>query len=96
VALLNTLCQRHDVKLLWVDQPIDYRDKVGELLRPGFEHLRQILRDELNKQEVPLLDAHAVYDYAQFPLADDVHHTPEGIKHLASLLAPQILEQLNR
>lgn len=94
IALMKRLCDRHHVKLLWVDQPLDYAKR--GTAATGLKAAREILRDELSQQGIPLLKAHAIYDYQHFPMIDDVHFNDAGNKHLASILAPQILAELNK
>lgn len=94
IALMKNLCDRHGIKLLWVDQPIDYgtRDDVN---RGILKLARAVLHEELSNNRIPLLQAQSIYDFTTFPLIYDVHYTDEGNKHLASIIAPQILKDLN-
>jgi lysophospholipase L1-like esterase len=91
IALMQALCARHEIKLLWVDQPIDYsRTGNVDALKEG----RAVLHQELKRDAIPLLKAHTLYDHAQYPMIDDVHFTDAGNRHLAEILAPQAASHL--
>jgi hypothetical protein len=92
IALVNLLCKRHGVKLLWVDQPVNPR--VDNRSQEPYSAMRKILHDELNRQEIPLLRAHDLYDHAAAPMLDDVHFKDAGNEQLASIIAPQLLALL--
>lgn len=93
IALMKTLCDRHGVKLLWVDQPVDAaRSTIADSLKTA----RGILREELSQEGIPLLQAQTLYDFRKYPLVDDVHFDDAGSRYLASLLAPQLLAEINR
>jgi lysophospholipase L1-like esterase len=97
IALMKDLCDRHNVKLLWIDQPINYATgSAGPGYRAAAESARSLLHDELAKERIPLLQARTLYDYRQQPMIDDAHFTDAGNRHLASLLAPQIVAELNQ
>ena len=81
------------MRLIWIDQPIDYT-RVASPSRVGLERMRAVLREELARLHVPLLEAHTRYDFAHFPLVDDVHFTDRGNQELARILAPQLLDVL--
>jgi len=92
IALMKQLCDRHGIRLIWVDQPVNYaKSDAADAIRLA----RAVLQDELSKNRIPLLQAAAVYDFRRFPLIDDVHYSDNDNRYLASLLAPQILEELN-
>jgi lysophospholipase L1-like esterase len=91
IALMQTLCARHGIKLLWVDQPINYSQVTN---RTALEEGRDVLHEEAERNAVPMLEAHTLYDQAQYPLVDDVHFTDSGNRHLAEILAPQVLSNL--
>jgi lysophospholipase L1-like esterase len=92
IALMQALCARHGIKLLWVDQPVDY-SRAGDVtaLKEG----RAVVRQELERDAIPLLEAHTLYDHAQYPMIDDVHFTDAGNRHLAEILAPQVASHLS-
>ena len=93
IALMKDLCDRHGIRLIWVDQPVNYaKSDAAEAIKLA----RAILRDELSKNRIPLLQAAAVYDFQRFPLLDDVHYSDEDNRYLASILGPQILAELNQ
>jgi lysophospholipase L1-like esterase len=95
IALMKDLCDRHGIRLIWVDQPVDYAKRsVGD--QEAIKLARAVLHDELSKNRIPLLQAEAIYDFQQFPLIDGVHFSDGGNRYLASILAPQILAELNR
>jgi lysophospholipase L1-like esterase len=95
IALMKDLCDRHGIRLIWVDQPVNYAKRgVGD--QEAIKLARAVLHDEWSKNRIPLLQAAAVYDFQQFPLIDDVHYSDEGNRYLASILAPQILAELNQ
>lgn len=93
IATMKFLCDRHNVQLMWVDQVVDYsrRNDVDAVKKS-----RAMLHDELAKDGIPLLQAAEIYNFRQYPLLDDVHFDDKGNRYLASLLAPQILAQLDR
>lgn len=92
IALMKTLCDRHGIKLMWVDQPVYYPNSdASDAIRLA----RVVLHQELSKDRIPLLQAATVYDFKRFPLLDDVHYSDEDNHYLASILAPQILAELN-
>lgn len=93
IALMKLLCQRHAIKLIWVDQVID-PSKVTEERLKMYESVRAILHDELRRQDIPLLQANDRYDHAAVPMADEVHFTDLGNAQLAKLLAPQLANLL--
>jgi hypothetical protein len=93
IALMKLLCQRHAVKLVWVDQVIDPSKVTKERLKL-YESLRAILHDELRRQDIPLLQANDRYDHAAAPMADEVHFSDLGNAQLAKLLAPQLANLL--
>jgi hypothetical protein len=93
IVLMKDLCDRHGIRLMWVDQPVDYAKSDAAI---AIRHARAVLHDELSKDRIPLLQAAAIYDFQRFPLIDDVHFGDRDNRYLASLLAPQILTELNQ
>lgn len=92
IALMHTLTSRHGVQLLWVDQPVNYAAMVDS---SAMEAARTIVHGQLEEYGIPLLNAHSLYRFGEFPMLDDVHFSDAGNRHLAGLLAPQILERLD-
>lgn len=92
IALMSDLTTRHGARLFWVDQPIDYSKTTQGL---ALEEARAVVRDEVAKNAIPLLDAHGTYSFKEFPTLDDVHLTDGGNRHLAGIVAPQLLRLLD-
>ena len=92
IALMAALARRHSVRLLWVDQPLN-RSAVADL--EPLEEGRDVLRMTLEKQAIPLLRADTEYRHREFPMLDDVHFSDAGNRHLAAILAPQVVTQIN-
>jgi hypothetical protein len=87
IAMMKALTSRHGTQLLWIDQPIDYKQiQRAELL----EEARKSVNEEVLANGIPLLQAHALYPHDKEPMLDDVHFTDAGNRLLAELLAPQV------
>jgi lysophospholipase L1-like esterase len=92
IAQIKLLCQRHTIKLIWVDQVINTDpSQTSESQMKLHESLRAILHDELRRQNIPLLQANDRYDHAAAPMIDKVHLTDLGNAQLAKILAPQLI-----
>jgi lysophospholipase L1-like esterase len=94
IAVMKTLCARHGIKLLWIDQAIDY-GRVTTVARNNLERLRSVLHDELDQQGIPLIACHSMYDRGKAPMLDDVHFDDAGNAQLAQIIAPQVEKYLN-
>lgn len=95
IALMKLLCQRHAIKLLWVDQVINPdASKTSARQMKLHESLRAVLHDELRREDIPLLQANDRYDHAAAPMIDIVHLTDLGNAQLAKILAPQLISLL--
>jgi lysophospholipase L1-like esterase len=92
LALLDALCRRSGVRLMLVDQPVNYeRWDYDDGKRQSLEELRAALRSFCADSGVTLLSAHAQMDWRGLRMEDDVHLGAAGYARLAGLLAPQIL-----
>jgi lysophospholipase L1-like esterase len=93
IAEIVSLCNRHDVRLLWVDQPVDY-SKLEERRVDDIKAFRHLLHEQLDLHRVPLIQAHEHFDFVSFPPLDDVHLSGEGNAHLSEIVEKQLREFL--
>jgi lysophospholipase L1-like esterase len=102
VDLAATLAARAGARLMWVDQPIHYSTcSYGETKIASVDALRVELRDLCRVRGVPVLEAHAGFDWEGLTLAGDLllgsNETllgAVGYERLARRVAPQILKAL--
>jgi hypothetical protein len=92
LAATALIAARSGVTLMLVDQPIDYTGLSSADVE-SHETLRGALRELAASEKVPLLEAHARFDWSGLKIHQKVHLSAEGYDRLAKLLAPQILSQ---
>ena len=103
VDLTAALAARAGARLMWVDQPIHYSTcSYGDTKIASVEALRVALRRVCRGRGVPVLEAHAGFDWDGLTLAGDLLLGSDetllgalGYERLARRLAPQILSSLS-
>lgn len=103
VDLTAALVARAGARLMWVDQPIHYSTcSYGETKIASVEALRADLRGVCREHGVPVLEAHAGFDWDGLTLAGDLLLGSNetllgalGYERLAKRLAPQILKAVS-
>ena len=103
VDLTAALAARAGARLMWVDQPIHYSTcSYGDTKIASVEALRVDLRGVCRERGVPVLEAHAGFDWEGLTLAGDLLLGSNetllgalGYERLARRLAPQILSSLS-
>ncbi len=86
IALMSLLAKRHHSQFIWVDQVTQFIE--------GFDEFRKDLLTQVQQLNIPVIQAHSIYDQVKFPLLDDVHFSEKGNRYLAELIAPQLMEKL--
>jgi lysophospholipase L1-like esterase len=102
VALTAELCARSGSRLMWVDQPVHYSAcSYGDDKIASIDALRVELRRLCGERGVPMLEAHAGFDWEGLTLSGDLllgsNETllgAAGYERLAERLAPQILKAI--
>ncbi|MBI3447523.1 MAG: SGNH/GDSL hydrolase family protein [Acidobacteria bacterium] len=90
LAMTALLARRSGVRLMLVDQPIEYSSLPAPAVA-SLETVRGALRNAAQEEGVPLLEAHAGFDWRGLSVHQLVHLGRPGYERLAKRLAPQIL-----
>jgi len=91
LILTHVLCARSGVRLLCVDQPVNYLS-YDKTKRSSMEGMRNAMRKLCEEEGIVLLEANSIIDWNTIKPEDDVHLGDKGYEKLAEILAAQIVK----